>query len=60
MVLASHMGEYFEKTLVLVQLGVRKLSRNANFLLESPIWGYPVPAGFLPAVSSLGRRTSED
>ena len=34
-------------------MGVRKLSRNANFLLESPIWGYPVPAGFLPAVLSL-------
>ena len=42
-------------------MGVRKLSRNANFLLESPIWGYPVLAGFLPAVSSLGsRRPSED
>ena len=42
-------------------MGVRKLSRNANFLLEMPIWGYPVRAGFLPAVSSLGsRRPSED
>ena len=42
-------------------MGVRKPSRNANFLLESPIWGYAVPAGLLPAVSSLGsRRPSED
>ena len=42
-------------------MGVHKLSRNANFLLESAIWVFPVPAGFIPAVSSLGsRRPSED
>ena len=33
-------------------MGVRKLSRNGNFLLESPISEYPVPAGFLQAVST--------
>ena len=37
MALASHMGEYFGKTLVLEQWGVRKLSKKWNFLLESPI-----------------------
>ena len=35
--LASHMSEYFGKTLGLKQWGVRKLSKKWNFLLESPI-----------------------
>ena len=35
-------------------MGVRKLTRNGNFLLESPIRGYPVPAGFLSAVPTFG------
>ena len=54
------MGEYFGKTLVLAQWRARKLSRNGNFLQESPISGFYVPAGFLQAVSTLGSwRPSE-
>ena len=61
MALASHMGEYFGKTLVLEQWGYENCQKNGSFLLESPIRWYRVPAGFLPAVSSLGSwRPSED
>ena len=37
MTLASHMGEYFGKNSGLGATGVRKVSGNDNFLLESPI-----------------------
>ena len=52
MTLASLMGESFgKKTSSFLAMGVQKLSRNVNFLLESPIRGPPAPAGFIPVVS---------
>ena len=34
------------------------MSGNDNFLLESPIYGYPAPAGILPAVPAFGSLRS--
>ena len=54
MALASHMGEYFGKTLVLEQWGYENCQKSGISCWNRLYEGYRVPAGFLPAVSSLG------
>ena len=61
MILVSHRGEYFGKTLVLVQWGYENCQEMRISCWNRLYGGTLFRLAFIPAVSSLGsRRPSED